>query len=172
MMSEASFTVDLGVAGIAVEFSDQRNDVSSLDVVLVASLVEAARSTLETEGVQAGSVDIIAVDVETIAQLNTQHMGHAGPTDVLSFPLDDPSEGDSFGFRPHVGDIVVCPDVAARQAADHAGTIEAEMHLLIIHSTLHLLGHDHADDAERETMMSKERIHLARCGFSHPGDQL
>jgi probable rRNA maturation factor len=170
-MSEVSFTVDLGADGIAVDFSDQRTDAPSFDGALAASLVEAARITLEAEAVQAGSVDIIAVDVETIEQLNHQHMGQASPTDVLSFPLDDPSEGDSFGFRPHVGDIVVCPEVAARQAAGHAGTFEAEMHLLIIHSALHLLGHDHADGADRETMQAKERTYLSRCGFSHPGDQ-
>ncbi|MGI9609292.1 MAG: rRNA maturation RNase YbeY [Acidimicrobiia bacterium] len=116
-------------------------------------------------------MDVIAVDVRTIIELNRQHMGDDGPTDVLSFPLDDPSEGDSFGFRPHVGDIVVCPKVALQQAANHAGTVEAELHLLVIHSALHLLGHDHITDAERHAMQTKEQVHLERLGFSHPGDQ-
>jgi probable rRNA maturation factor len=171
-MSDVSFTADLGGVGVTVEFSDDRAGVPPLDSALVASLVEAARTILHAEGVLSGSVDVIAVDAETIEQLNIEQMGCVGATDVLSFPLDDPSEGDSFGFRPHVGDIVVCPEVAERQAADHAGTMEAEMHLLIIHSTLHLLGYDHESDADRVSMQAAEQLHLARFGFGHPGDHL
>lgn len=170
-MSDISFRVDLGDTGVTVEYSDETDDVP-LGPTLVESLIDAARSTLVGEGVHSGSVDIIAVDATTMSELNRNHMGHAGPTDVLSFPLDDPSEGESFGFQPHVGDIVVCPEVARGQAADHAGTMEAEMHLLIIHAVLHLLGHDHRDDGERQAMQAKERAHLGRFGFDHPGDQL
>jgi probable rRNA maturation factor len=170
-MSEVSFTVDLGGSGVRVEFSDER-DSAPIDAELVESLCTAARITLESEGIQTGSVDIIAVDVAAITDLNTQHMGQTGPTDVLSFPLDDPSEGQSFGFRPHVGDIVLCPEIARRQAPDHAGTMEAELHLLVIHSVLHLLGHDHTTSADRVAMQAKERAHLSRVGFNHPGDQL
>ncbi|MFW2382742.1 MAG: rRNA maturation RNase YbeY [Acidimicrobiales bacterium] len=172
MRPEVSFTVDLGEAGVTVEFSDERVDAQPLDPNLLAGLVGAVQTTLEGEGVQSGSVDVIAVDVPTITELNQHHMGHAGPTDVLSFPLDDPSEGDSFGFRPHVGDIVVCPEVARQQAPGHAGTVEAELHLLVIHSALHLLGHDHNTESERHAMQAKEKAHLERFGFGHPGDHV
>jgi len=168
---DRSFTVDLGATGVAAEFSDQRSAANPLPTDLVDSLISAVTSTLEGEGVASGSVDLIAVDLETITELNAQHMGHEGPTDVLSFPLDDPSEGESFGFRPHIGDIVVCAEVAASQAPDHAGSLEAELHLLVIHSALHLLGHDHVEDTGRLKMQAREKAHLRRFGFSHPGDQ-
>ncbi len=165
---EPAFTVDLGSTGVTVELTDERSDPDPLPADV---LIEVVRTTLEAEGVVAGSVDIIALDASAIAELNRTHMGHDGPTDVLSFPLDDPSEGDSFGFVPHVGDIVLCPEVARGQAADHAGTYDAELHLLVIHGALHLLGHDHAEPDERALMQAAEATHLQRYGFDHPGDQ-
>ncbi len=169
-MSDLSFDVDLGSTGVKVELIDER-DSDPLSPGLVADLCKAARVTLEGEGVETGSVDILVVDEATIARLNSTHLGHDGPTDVLSFPLDDPSEGSSFGFRPHVGDIVLCPAIAKTQAADHAGSLEAELHLLVIHAALHLLGHDHSIDADRKRMQDRERAYLAGFGFEHPGEQ-
>lgn len=138
---------------------------------------ELARKTLVGEGVPGGQLDLIFVDADDMAELNQTHMGHTGPTDVLSFPLDggDPAGSDgpveaTSGELPpvHLGDVVICPSVAADQAPDHCGTIEAELALLVIHGVLHVLGHDHAEPAETERMQARERDHLARCGFDHP----
>ncbi len=171
-MTEPSFSVDLSETGVTVQFSDQRASSPPIPSDLSDSLSTAVSQTLEGEGVVAGSVDVIVVDTEAITTLNIEHMGGTGPTDVLSFPLDDPSEGDAFGFTPHVGDIVLCWDIAHEQAPDHAGSVDAELHLLVIHSALHLIGHDHAEDDERVLMQAKERHYLASFGFEHPGDQL
>jgi probable rRNA maturation factor len=103
---------------------------------------------------------IKAVDEPTIAQLNEKWMEKEGPTDVLAFPMDelrpglvneDPEEGV-------LGDLVLCPEIAARQAADRreAGhtdySTEAEIELLTVHGILHLLGYDHAEPEEHKVM--------------------
>jgi probable rRNA maturation factor len=97
---------------------------------------------------------IKAVDEPTIAQLNEKWMEKEGPTDVLAFPMDelrpglvneDPEEGV-------LGDLVLCPDIAARQATTAGHSTEAEIELLTVHGILHLLGYDHADPEEHKVM--------------------
>ena len=133
-----------------------------------------ATSTLTTEGVVAGRLDLIFVEPDAIAELNRHHLGHEGPTDVLAFPIDGPGlagmqEGESSGGPTlHLGDVVICPEVAAAQAEGHTGALEAELTLLVVHGVLHVLGHDHAEAAETQQMQDRERVHLRRHGFEHP----
>lgn len=144
-------------------------------------LVELARRTLVGEGVTAGALDVVAVDRADMAELNAEHMGHEGPTDVLSFPLDadetpgldlDALDADLADRPPlHLGDVILCPEVARGQAADHTGSEPAELALLVIHGVLHVLGHDHAEPAERERMWARERHHLALLGHTHPEER-
>ncbi len=93
---------------------------------------------------------LLCVDRETIAALNAQHMGVEGPTDVLAFPIDLPGESTA-GEPALLGDVVLCPEVAARNAPDRA---RDELDLLVVHGILHLLGHDHALPDERATMFA------------------
>ena len=88
------------------------------------------------------------VDRDEIAALNAEHLGHDGPTDVLSFPLDPMSRSAGTDVPVLLGDVVVCPGVAADQAGGHAGTLDDELALLVVHGVLHVLGHDHAEAAE------------------------
>jgi probable rRNA maturation factor len=93
---------------------------------------------------------------------------------VLSFPLDlvdlagsDGADGVDTAAAPGdapllAGDVVVCPEVARRQAPDHAGSFDDEVALLVVHGVLHLLGHDHAEPDERDRMQARERALLAR----------
>lgn len=137
---------------------------------------EVARSTLALElggdelpdGGAEGRLDLIFVDPDTMAELNREHMGADYATDVLAFPLDGADDDDGLGLPRHLGDVVVCPQVARAQAADHAGNEEAELTLLVVHGVLHVLGHDHAEDGERLAMQARERFHLGRYGFAHP----
>ena len=95
--------------------------------------------------------------------LNVEHMGGTGPTDVLSFPLDA-AEDSVVGPGPRLlGDVVVCPAVAADQAPTHAGTLDDELALLIVHGILHVLGWDHATEDETATMQAREQDLLAAC---------
>ena len=93
-----------------------------------------------------------------MAELNREHMGHEGPTDVLSFPID----GAGAGPDGLLGDVVVCPAVARRNAPDHAGTYDDELALLVVHGVLHVLGHDHAEADDAEVMRAREGDLLAR----------
>jgi probable rRNA maturation factor len=111
-------------------------------------------------------VSILCVDRGAMAELNAAHMSKQGPTDVLAFPIDLPGE-TAPGEPPLLGDVVLCPDVAAEQAAAHNKSLEAELDLLLVHGLLHLLGHDHAEPRERDRMFALTNRLLA--GFAEAG---
>ena len=140
--------------------------------------VALANGALVDEGVRGlCEVSLIFTDEVTIASLNQQFMGHDGPTDVLSFPIEgepDPTVRvpDAGGTGPGeppapeiptlLGDIVICPSVAARNAVEHECPFDDEIALLVVHGVLHLLGWDHVVDEEAERMEARERELLAR----------
>jgi probable rRNA maturation factor len=97
---------------------------------------------------------IKAVDEDTIAALNAQWMGKEGPTDVLAFPMDELRPG-LVNDEPEegvLGDLVLCPDVAAAQGDTAGHGRDAEIELLTVHGILHLLGYDHAEPEEHQEM--------------------
>ncbi len=100
------------------------------------------------------------VDEEPMAGLNREHMGSDGPTDVLAFPVDGPVGGADRAAPDAIpvllGDVVICPEVAGRQAAPGADGLLAEVELLLVHGILHLLGHDHAEPGERSIMEARQ----------------
>ena len=102
------------------------------------------------------------VDEQPIADLKRDHLdGDGSPTDVLAFPVDDPAEVP--GDQPVLlGDVVICPSVAGRQAASGQRTYADEVALLLVHGILHLLGHDHAESDEEAVMQQRERELLDR----------
>lgn len=99
-------------------------------------------------------LNIVFVDVGPMEELHVQWMNEPGPTDVLSFPMDELRPGSIERMTPAglLGDVVVCPQVAAAQAAEHGVTPIEEMMLLVTHGTLHLLGFDHAEPEEHREM--------------------
>lgn len=128
------------------------------DAVATDRLVALAEHVLAAEAVPAGmELTLLLVDDATIAELNREHLGGDGPTDVLAFPIDTPTEAG--GEVPAVlGDVVLCPAVARRQAeqsADGPADPAAEMDMLLVHGILHLLGHDHAEEGERSAMFHR-----------------
>ena len=103
------------------------------------------------------------VDVDTITELNAKWMEGDGPTDVLAFPMDELRPG-LVNEEPEegiLGDIMVCPEVAARQAAEAGHPVEAELELLTVHGILHLLGYDHAEPEEHKEMFGLQDELLA-----------
>jgi probable rRNA maturation factor len=103
------------------------------------------------------------VDEATITELNVTWMEADGPTDVLAFPMDEMRPG-LVGEEPQegiLGDIMICPDVAARQAAEAGQSIDAELEMLTTHGILHLLGHDHAEPEEHREMFGLQDSLLA-----------
>lgn len=123
-----------------------------------------AGDSLISEGVVEGEMNLLFVDEAAMTELNLEHMGEDRPTDVLSFPLDGGGD-DPFGDNL-IGDVVVCPIYAARQAGEHVGerghngSVEDELALLIVHGVLHLLGHDHAEPDETTRMLASEAVLL------------
>ncbi len=107
------------------------------------ALADLARSTLTQEGAGPVELSVSLVNTEEMAQLHVQYAGEAGPTDVLSFTMDE--EG-------LLGDVVICPEVAATQSEDLAN----ELRLLLVHGILHLLGYDHQEDQERREMWERQ----------------
>lgn len=111
---------------------------------------------------------ITAVDLDTIADLHVRWMDLEGPTDVMSFPMDELTPGAT-GGRPDVaeagpamlGDIVLCPEFAQRQATAAGHSLGHELALLTVHGCLHLLGYDHTTAAEEKEMFGLQNELLA-----------
>ena len=107
----------------------------------------------------AAEINIMMVDLKTMTELHMKWMDLPGPTDVLSFPMDELTPGRE-GHPSEagvLGDIVLCPDVAAEQAKDAGHAPVEEMLLLTVHGLLHLLGFDHAEPAEEKAMFTLQR---------------
>lgn len=99
-------------------------------------------------------VAVVFVDEPAMEQLHVQWMGEEGPTDVLSFPIDElrPGRDGDVSAEGILGDIVVCPSVAAAQAEAAGHSLQNEVQMLTIHGLLHLLGFDHAEPDEEAEM--------------------
>ncbi|UDY35803.1 rRNA maturation RNase YbeY [Dermatobacter hominis] len=144
----------------AVARRDDRDPAAAAALpVDLDALADLLADVLSAEGVDADAeASLQLVAAEAIAELKAEHLGGTGPTDVLSFPLDG-IDGEPPDWI--VGDVVVCPEVASSQAAEHAGDLDSELALLVVHGGLHLCGWDHATDDERDRMWSRERELMA-----------
>jgi probable rRNA maturation factor len=129
-----------------------------------------SEAILEREGVTSDAhMSIMFVDLDTMAELNGEHMGVDGPTDVLSFPIEDARPGEPPEPQPDgpplvLGDIVISADVVADHAHEYGVSFEDELYLMICHGVLHILGWDHQTDEEAHLMESREAEHLATIG--------
>jgi probable rRNA maturation factor len=138
-----------------------------------ALLEQAARLTLETStpvgsgfdfDLASADMSIVLTDDAQLHELNREYLGIDAPTDVLSFPSDeeDPETG-----TPYLGDILISIPRAKQQAKAAGHPVEAEVQLLVVHGTLHLLGHDHAEAAEKARMWQAQSEVMAKLGLSH-----
>ena len=120
--------------------------------------VRLAKDVLGAEGVKGDAeLSMLFVDEHAIADLNERFLGEGGPTDVLAFPMDElhdqRDDGDDTDAPPTLlGDVVLCPQVAADQARQAGHSTEDELHLLCAHGVLHLLGYDHGEPQEEREM--------------------
>src|SRR4051795_3768175 len=134
---------------------------SGLDLVDVRRTQQLAAFVLDRMRVHPqAELCITAVDEDTMAELNAKWMDKTGPTDVLAFPMDELRPG-AVTEEPEegvLGDLVLCPAVAVRQAEEAAAgdqpghTALAELEMLTVHGILHLLGYDHAEPEEHQEM--------------------
>ena len=157
-------------------------DEQTAHVVDVEQWARLAESVLFAEGIRGDAeLSVRFVDEPTMTDLNVRFMEADGPTDVLAFPLEDdlvgigrwPDNGTTGPTDPSsrgavvdmpllLGDVVICPAVAARNAPEHAGTYDDELALLLVHGILHVLGMDHAEAEEEAAMFAKQDDLLAR----------
>jgi probable rRNA maturation factor len=129
-----------------------------------AGLARLGRFVLESLYVHPeAELSIILVDPDAMERLHIEWMDEPGPTDVLSFPMDELRPGTAAQPSPAgvLGDIVICPQVADEQAKKAGHSIGDEMLLLATHGLLHLLGYDHAEPEEEQEMFSLQRQLLA-----------
>ncbi len=125
-----------------------------------SEIVALARHVLDGMRVNAqAELSVLLVDEAAMEQLNRQWMDEAGPTDVLSFPMDELRPGrEEEDLQPGLlGDVVLCPQVARRQARQAGHSNEEELLLLTTHGILHLLGFDHAEPEEEQEMFDLQR---------------
>ncbi|WP_159809992.1 rRNA maturation RNase YbeY [Cellulomonas citrea] len=104
-------------------------------------------------------LSVLLVDTATMSDLHVKWMDEPGPTDVLSFPMDELRPGREGATTPAglLGDVVLCPEVAAAQAKVAGHSTAEELLLLTVHGILHLLGYDHAEPAEEKEMFDLQR---------------
>lgn len=136
-------------------------DVQELDVPawLDGAAVFAVKA-MDAAGVDGWDLSLLFCGQEFIAGLNNEYRGKDGPTDVLSFSLGEWYESES-GRRYMAGDVVLCPPVLVRNAAEFGVTEEEELRRLIIHGILHLSGMDHATNDAGEPMLERQESLLA-----------
>ena len=129
------------------------------------ALVALSRHLLQEMGVDPlAELSVLLVDTAAMTKLHERWMGESGPTDVLAFPMDELERGGTDDDDPQpalLGDVVLCPEVAARQAVTAGHSMEDELHLLCTHGVLHLLGYDHAEPAEEREMFTLQNRILA-----------
>ena len=164
---------------VEIFVADEQNDVP-VETVRWARLARLVLDAERDEKKLWGEAELsmLFVDEATIADLNERFLGREGPTDVLAFPMDDevvesgrqPDQGGRGPGAPVepsdapvlIGDVVICPAIAERQAPEHENTTDDELALLVVHGVLHLLGFDHEDDDDAEAMQARERDLLAQ----------
>ena len=134
----------------------------------LASIQDQARFLLDRLRIHPGAeLSVVFVDVDTMTDLHVRWMGEPGPTDVLSFPMDEltPPRDDEEPPEGLLGDVVICPEVAQRQAVQAGHEVRLEIGVLLTHGILHLLGYDHAEADEERLMFGLQRRLLGEWQF-------
>ncbi|GED98466.1 rRNA maturation RNase YbeY [Gordonia crocea] len=143
---------------MSIELANESGMEVPVDLVL-----DAARFAIARMDVHPGAeLSVIFVDLDTMAELHMKWMDLPGPTDVMSFPMDELTPGSHGSDEPGpatLGDIVLCPAFAKDQAKQARHSFEHELAVLTVHGVLHLLGYDHAEpEEEREMFGLQARI--------------
>ena len=137
-------------------------------------LCDLASDALRAEGLsEEALLGLTLVTEERMAELHAGALGMTEATDVLAFPLENMTPGETPAWTeqdppPHLGDVVICPSAVRRNAKKAGVPFDDELALMVIHGVLHLLGYDHAEDAEAEAMEGRERDLLAAAGMVRP----
>lgn len=151
------------IADVLVEAGDW-GDPAGLQGLVDAAVAEAARRA-DAEIMDGSEVSIVLTDDAGIRRLNRDHRGFDKPTNVLSFPQEDP-DADAYG--PLLGDIVIAHETVSREAIDGGLPFRHHLAHMIVHGFLHLVGYDHMHDDEAEEMERLETAILSVLGIPDP----
>jgi probable rRNA maturation factor len=138
---------------------------AGVDEVALAALARFVLDAMKVNPL--AELSVMLVETAAMTDLHVRYMGEDGPTDVLAFPQDEAFESsyaDTADADPTtlLGDVVLCPEVARRQADSAGHSMQRELHLLCTHGILHLLGFDHAEPEEEREMFRLQEDLLAR----------
>jgi len=155
------------MTAMSIEVNDESGE--AVDGERIAALARFVLDRLRVH--PQAELSVLAVDVAAMTSLHEQWMDEEGPTDVLSFPMDElrPGKEDEEPEPGLLGDVVLCPVIAARQAAAAGHTTDEELDLLTTHGILHLLGYDHAEPDEEREMFALQGELLRGWAESRPG---
>lgn len=135
-----------------IELTDLTN--SNTDTNRIKSLADFSLRSL---GIHPESeLSISLVDMEEMSSLHMRWLDESGPTDVLSFPMDELKPNSSSDGPGILGDIVLCPAYANKQALEIGHSLQDELEVLVVHGVLHLLGFDHRENDEKTMMFSRQ----------------
>lgn len=152
-----------------ITFGDEQDDPLPTD-----DLARLAELVLIEEGLDLDTaVSLTLVDEDTIADLNRVHMGKTGPTDVLSFPIEDAAPGrpplpEDGGPPLELGDVFIAPGVVRANTRRDGVAFDDELSLMVVHGLLHLLGWDHGNDDDATAMEKREGELLSLIGKVRP----
>lgn len=127
---------------------------------------EVVHAVLDGEGKADAEISLAFVDNPTIHRLNHRYLQHDEPTDVLSFPLSDPSA------KRLSGELVIGAEVAKAQAEERGHEVQAELALYVIHGLLHLCGYGGKTGADEKEMRQRERRYLRKLGLPDIAEQV
>lgn len=165
-------TLDIDISIEAGRWDDVPNAVSLVEQAIRAALTKTAPD------LAVGAVSVLLTDDAAVRILNREWRGKDNPTNVLSFPSDDPLDGPLAPDMPppQIGDIALAYETVCREAAEQGKQVTHHITHLVVHGTLHLLGYDHEDEDEAEDMEATEAAILAGFGIAnpyiHPEEQL
>ncbi|WP_370618913.1 rRNA maturation RNase YbeY [Mumia sp. Pv 4-285] len=144
------------------ESSYRDSDGVAVDVVRLTRLAQFVMEEMRLA--PATEMTMIVVDPPTMTEYNEKWMDKKGPTDVLSFPMDElrPGTDDLDAEEGYLGDMVLCPEVAQKDAESEGLVLRDHLELLTVHGILHLLGYDHAEPEEHQEMFSLQDELLGR----------
>jgi len=143
------------------------SDDTMIDDIMLAKMTEAAELCVRKEGMTADDMEVSLsfVSEDEIRSLNGMYRDTDRPTDVLSFPLVEDFNDVRDGEEVLLGDVVICTDIAQRQAEEYGHSYERELIYLFVHSVCHLLGYDHMDEEERLEMRKREEEVMSEIGL-------
>ncbi|RLQ92069.1 rRNA maturation RNase YbeY [Planomicrobium sp. Y74] len=155
---------------LTIDFMDETETLQQGEIQFVEKILQHAATE---EEIGDAEVSVSFVTNEMIREINREYRGKDQPTDVISFAMEEPGEGEVViqGMdEPRVlGDIIISLDRTKEQAADYGHSFERELGFLAVHGFLHLLGYDHMNDEDEKKMFARQDVILNSLGITRDG---